>query len=236
MKGAHPDGGTVREGSAARTIFITGTDTGVGKTRVSCGLLRAAREQGIRACGYKPVAAGCRKTADGWVNSDARQLQKASGRVLPLDRINPYTLRRPIAPHLAARVDGVDIDLRRLDTAHAWLARRHELVIVEGAGGWQVPLDDRATMADWVSGRQWPVMLVVGMRLGCLNHALLTARSIASGTRLLGWVANVLPPRMPALTANIEDLRNRLEVPLLGVIRGDERPFAGVLREILVRA
>ncbi|MGQ0696618.1 MAG: dethiobiotin synthase [Panacagrimonas sp.] len=216
-----------------QTIFVTGTDTGVGKTHVSCGLLRAARARGISACGYKPVASGCRQTASGPASADARQLQKAAGTDLPLARINPYALSRAIAPHLAAREQGIRIERRRLEAAHRWLAARYELVVVEGAGGWQVPLDARSTMADWVIAREWPVILVVGMRLGCLNHALLAAESISRRTRLLGWIADVLPPTQPALSANIKDLRRRMSAPLLGMVSPFERSLDAALLAML---
>ncbi|TXG98031.1 MAG: dethiobiotin synthase [Nevskiaceae bacterium] len=203
---------------AARTIFVTGTDTGVGKTYVVSMLLRQLRAAGVDACGFKPVASGCEDTPQGLRNEDALALQAASGGTEPYEALNPYALAPAIAPHLAARDAGVRVDCSRLDAAQAALAARHDLVLVEGAGGWQVPLNEAQTFADWVTARQWPVLLVVGMRLGCINHALLSADSIARGTRLLAWVANVLPPAMPYLDDNIATLRARLPAPLLGVI------------------
>lgn len=220
----------------ATTIFIAGTDTGVGKTHVACGLLRAARDRKIQVCGYKPLASGCRQTAGTPASGDARRLQRAAATDLPMHRINPYALRRAIAPHLAAREQGVRIDRRRMDAAYRWLAARHELVVIEGAGGWQVPLNDRTTLADWVAAWQWPVVLVVGMRLGCINHALLSAESITRKTRLLGWIANVLPPRQPALRETIDDLRRRMPAPLLGLVAPGERSldaaFSATIRQI----
>nr|WP_293245038.1 dethiobiotin synthase [Panacagrimonas sp.] len=209
----------MRRAEPATTVFLTGTDTGVGKTHVAVGLVRAARELGIAACGYKPVASGCRKFAGGLRNADARALLNASG--LPAadyGRVNPYAFAPAIAPHLAAREAGLRIDRRVLDRAHRSLARDHDLVIVEGAGGWQVPLGADWTLADWVADHAWPVVLVVGMRLGCLNHALLSAESISRRTRLLGWVANACPPRQQRIEQNIVELEQRMPAPLLARI------------------
>lgn len=204
-----------------RTVFVTGTDTGVGKTRVAAALLQQLRAQGVRACGFKPVASGCELTPQGLRNDDALALLAASGGDEPYERINPYAFEPAIAPHLAARTAGAVIDIERLDAAHAELSARYDLVVVEGAGGWRVPLDEARSFGDWASARGWPVLLVVGMRLGCINHALLTAESIARTARLVGWVANGLPPAMPLLRDNIDALRQRLSAPLLGVVPPD---------------
>lgn len=218
------------------TIFITGTDTGVGKTHIAAGLLRAAREQGIDACGYKPVASGCRLTPLGLRNADALALQAAARTQEPYEAINPYAFRPAIAPHLAAHAAGRRIDLRRLDAAHRALASRHELVLIEGAGGWQVPLTARTTFADWVGRHRWPVLLVVGLRLGCINQALLSAESIARRTTLLGWIANRLPPAQPAWRENVEDLRLRMAAPLLGEVGPGHRLLRGELERVLEAA
>lgn len=194
------------------TLFITGTDTGVGKTYVSCALLRQARG---RACGFKPVASGCERGPDGLRNEDALALQAAAATTEPYAAINPYAFEPAAAPHLAARAAGVTVERSRLDAAHDALAARHAQVLVEGAGGWLVPLNEQETFADWVAARQWPVLLVVGMRLGCINHALLSAESIARRTRLLGWLANPLPPQMPLLAENISALQARMPAPRL---------------------
>lgn len=203
---------------SAKTIFVTGTDTGVGKTLVSCALLRRLRADGIKVCGFKPVASGCARTRDGLRNADALALQKAAGTKEPYERINPYAFEPAIAPHLAAQESGTRIRTSRLRDAHAALAKDYELIVAEGAGGWRVPLDETWTMAEWIAEQEWPVILVVGVRLGCINHALLTADAIMRGTRLLGWVANVLPPEPEALAGNIETLKAHLSAPLLGVI------------------
>jgi dethiobiotin synthetase len=217
------------------TLFVTGTDTGVGKTFVTCGLLRAARAAGIDAVGFKPVASGSRVTPQGLRNADALALIRAAGtRDEPYERINPVALHRAVAPHLAARAEGRRIDLRAIEAAHRRLAARHDLVLAEGAGGWQVPLDAQRTTADWVEAQGWPVLLVVGMRLGCLSHALLSAESIQRRSRLLGWVASVVPPRQPRLAENVADLAARMPVPLLGIADGrrgrQEDTFATILQ------
>ncbi|MGH8455745.1 MAG: dethiobiotin synthase [Stenotrophobium sp.] len=203
---------------SARTIFVTGTDTGVGKTYVSCALLGQARKQGMKVCGYKPVASGCEPTPGGLRNDDALALQKSAGTREPYESINPYAFAPAIAPHLAARAAGTRIKITQLNAVHAELAGRYELVVVEGAGGWQVPLNDDLSFAGWIAQRNWPVLLVVGMRLGCINHALLSAESISRRTRLAGWVANVLPPEMTMLEENIATLREHLAAPQLGVM------------------
>lgn len=203
---------------SARTLFVTGTDTGVGKTHVATALVRLARNNGIDACGFKPVASGCEQVDGSLRNDDALALLAASGDAEPYEAINPYAFEPAIAPHLAAREAGRPISVEVLDAAHAALASRHELIVVEGAGGWQVPLDDTRTLADWVAGHRWPVALVVGLRLGCLNHALLSAESIARRTELAGWVANRLPPSQPRWRENLEDLGLRLPAPLWGVV------------------
>ena len=203
---------------AARTLFITGTDTAAGKTHAACALLMRARDEQVDACGYKPVAAGGERTPEGVRNDDVLALKQAGRSRESYAQLNPYAFERAIAPHLAARAGGVSVKTTRLNQAHAELAAAHELVVVEGAGGWQVPLNDDMTFAGWVGQQNWPVLLVVGMRLGCINHALLSAESIARRTRLLGWVANVLPPQQEALEENIATLKTMIPAPLYGVL------------------
>jgi dethiobiotin synthetase len=207
----------------AATVFIAGTDTGVGKTRVACALLRALRARGVRVCGFKPVASGCVATREGLRNEDALALQDAAGTAERYERINPYAFAPAIAPHLAAAAADTRIRVSRLVEAHAALASAYDLILVEGAGGWKVPLDETWTMAEFVAEQEWPVILVVGMRLGCINHALLTADAIMRSTRLLGWIANVLPPEPEALKANLDSLVARLSAPLLGVVAANAR-------------
>ena len=203
---------------SAKTLFVTGTDTGVGKTHVASALLMRAREESVDACGYKPVAAGGKLTRTGVQNADVLALMQAARSRESYGELNPYALERAIAPHLAARAENIVVKTTVLNAAHARLAAAHELVVVEGAGGWQVPLNEDLTFAGWVGQQNWPVLLVVGMRLGCINHALLSAESIARRTRLLGWVANVLPPEQDALEENIATLKEMIPAPLYGVL------------------
>lgn len=198
------------------SYFITGTDTGVGKTRVSCALLHAFAAQGLRVAGFKPVAAGCDEHDQ---NEDARRLRAASNLPLTYGQVNPYCLPRAIAPHLAARQCGVRIELARILTSFHELAGQADRVVVEGVGGFLVPLNETQTSADLARQLALPVILVVGLRLGCLNHALLTTAAVAAhGLECAGWVANVLDADMPAMQDNIAALRERVAAPLLGVV------------------
>ncbi|WP_283745509.1 dethiobiotin synthase [Sideroxydans sp. CL21] len=206
------------------SYFVTGTDTGVGKTLVSCALLHAFSARGKRVAGFKPVAAGC---DDDDHNEDAKLLRAASTVQATYGQINPYCFHRPIAPHLAARHAGVNIEFPRIMASYRELAGQADEVIVEGAGGFCVPLNDRQTSADLARQLGLPVILVVGMRLGCLNHALLTMHAIAHyQLECAGWVANVLDAGMPALQENIQALRERIAAPLLGVIPCQPQPDA----------
>ena len=209
----------------ARTLFVTGTDTGVGKTRVACALIRAARARGVRVCGWKPVATGCARTAEGLRNDDALGLQAAAGTDEPYERLNPCAYERAVAPHLAARLEQHPIRIAALDRAHRELSGRYELIVAEGAGGWRVPLDEAWTLGAWVAEREWPVLLVVGLRLGCLNHALLSAEAVARDTRLAGWVGNALPPAMELIEENLATLRERLAAPCWGVMPEGRQDF-----------
>ncbi|OIR19407.1 ATP-dependent dethiobiotin synthetase BioD 1 [mine drainage metagenome] len=206
------------------SYFITGTDTGVGKTLVSCALLHAFAAQGRRVAGFKPVAAGC---DDDDHNEDAKLLRAASSVQAAYGQINPYCFPHAIAPHLAARHAGVRIEFARILASYRELAGQADEVIAEGAGGFLVPLNDRQSGADLAQQLGLPVILVVGMRLGCLNHALLTVRAIADyQLECAGWVANVLDDGMPALQENIEALRERIAAPLLGIIPHQAQPDA----------
>lgn len=198
------------------SYFVTGTDTGVGKTLVSVALLRAFAGRGLRVAGFKPVAAGC--DADG-LNDDAKALLAASNIAPSYAEVNPYCLAQAVAPHLAAAASGLRIELPRVLQAYRALAARADEVIVEGAGGFRVPLNDTHDSADLARDLNLGVILVVGMRLGCLNHALLTCEAIsARGLTLSGWVANMRDANMPLLQENIAALRQRVAAPLLGVI------------------
>ncbi|GAB2553578.1 dethiobiotin synthase [Rhodanobacter koreensis] len=202
-----------------RSVFIAGTDTGIGKTHTACTLLHALRAAGYTACGMKPVASGCAETPEGLRNEDALALQAASSHALPYALINPVALRDPLSPHLAAAHEGVEIALAPLQHAFGQLVDSHQRVVVEGVGGWLVPLAPGLFASD--IARQWrlPVILVVGLRLGCLNHALLSARAIeADGCRLLGWIGNAIDPAMAATEENLTTLRELLPAPCLGVL------------------
>jgi len=200
-----------------RSIFVAGTDTGVGKTRVSVQLLRQAAAAGRRVAAMKPVAAGAQRGPDGWRNDDALALAAAANVALPYQLLNPCCLPLASSPHLAAAEAGVRIDIPGLVEAYRQIAAQSEAVVVEGAGGWLVPLDDTRTMADLAVALQLPVLLVVGVRLGCINHALLTAAAIrASGLTLAGWVANRIEPVFAGDQQYVQALRERLPEPCWG--------------------
>lgn len=200
-------------------IFITGTDTGVGKTRIAAALCAALVQRGIRVAVMKPVACGCDPGRDGLRNADAMLLQAATNVPAAYDEINPFAYAPAIAPHLAALEAGRPIDLHVLDAAFDKLRSRGEYIIVEGAGGWLVPLDEQRYVADLPLRWQLPVLLVVGLRLGCLNHALLTTESIERrGLRLQGWIANGIDERFERRQDNVDTLRRRIGAPCLGVV------------------
>ena len=200
-------------------LFVTGTDTEVGKTRVSVALLHRLRQQGLRVAGMKPVAAGCEETAAGLRNEDALALQAASSITLAYETLNPYAFAPPIAPHLAAGDAGVTIEIERILTAYHDIAARVDQVIVEGAGGWRVPLNDDQDMSDLAVALGLPVVLVVDIRLGCINHALLSAQAIAvRGLPLAGWVANHAHGDYARSADNIASIEARVGTPLLGVM------------------
>jgi len=191
------------------SLFVTGTDTGVGKTFVACALLRALARRHAKVAGMKPVAAGA-------LNEDTLALRAASTIVVPSELDNPVWLPHALSPHIAAARVGRTITLEPIVAAHEALARLADAVVVEGAGGFLVPLSDTLTGADLAQALGLPIVLVVGLRLGCLNHALLTAEAItARGLVLAGWVANRIDPAMAAVDENIEYLRRRLPPPLL---------------------
>lgn len=208
------------------SYFITGTDTGVGKTLISCALLHGFAAQGKRVAGFKPVAAGCDE--DGH-NDDAMALRAASTMQLTYGQVNPYCFMQAVAPHLAAQFVGVSVNLERIMESFSELNAQSDLVIVEGAGGFRVPLNAGQDSADLAQKLGLPVILVVGMRLGCLNHALLTAEAISvRGLMLAGWVANVVDENMTMLNENITALQQRIAAPLLGVVPHMAHPDARV--------
>ncbi len=200
-------------------IFVTGTDTGIGKTLVSTALLHGMQVLGLRAAGMKPVAAGADLIDGAWVNEDVAELTRAATVAAPPDWVNPYLFRDAIAPHIAAERKGVRIEIPRIVEAYEQLAGLADWVVVEGAGGFRVPLDGRRDSADLAVALGLPVLMVVGLRLGCINHALLTAEAIAArGLRLAGWVANRVDPDMAVYEENLASLENRLPAPCLAVI------------------
>ncbi|MFZ2302713.1 MAG: dethiobiotin synthase [Gallionella sp.] len=213
------------------SYFVTGTDTGVGKTLASCALLYGFAAQGNSVVGMKPVAAGC---DDNDQNEDVMQLRAASNVLASKGQINPYCFAQAVAPQLAAQFVGINISFERILESFAELNAQADVVVVEGAGGFLVPLNASQDSADLAVQLGLPVILVVGMRLGCLNHALLTVEAIASrGLTLAGWVANVLDANMAMPDGNIAILRQRISAPLLGVIphmvRADAHVAAGCL-------
>jgi len=214
--------------------FITGTDTGVGKTLVACALLRAYAGRGLRAVGMKPVACGAEPGGSGLVNNDVERLIAAGNVSAPREHVNPYCFAPPIAPHIAALQAGVTITLDRIEESFRALAARAQVVVVEGVGGFRVPLGPNLDTAQLAARLALPVVLVVGMRLGCLNHALLTADAIAArGLQLAGWVANHLDPGMIAADDNVRALEALVAAPLIAriahAVRPDPAALAGVL-------
>ena len=207
----------------AEGLFITGTDTGVGKTRVACAIVRALVVAGVRAAGMKPVAAGIDESAN--CNADVAALAAADGLDLALHERNPYAFHAAIAPHLAARDEGVRIELAAIAAAWRRIAEVADAVVVEGAGGALVPLGGGLDMLDIACRLRLPVLLVVGLRLGCLNHALLTARAIeARGLVMAGWVANRIDPSMARADDNVAELAALLRVPPLLDMAWNEEP------------
>lgn len=201
------------------SIYVTGTDTGIGKTYTSCALLHRYRAQGLRALGMKPIASGCEHTEHGLRNDDAERLRAASSFLVEYADVNPYAFVDPIAPHLAARDCATTIDLRVIECSYQRLAAHADCVVVEGVGGWAAPLGESLMQVDLVRALNLDVVLVVGMRLGCINHALLSARAIeADGCRLVGWIANCVDPNMLRADDNLSTLTSLLAAPLLGVV------------------
>ena len=216
-------------------VYVTGTDTGIGKTFASCALLHALRGQGMRAVGMKPVASGCTWLDGGWKNDDALALQQASAVDVAYADINPFALEHPLAPELAARDAGTEVTLPPILDAYARLATKADAVVVEGVGGWAAPLSSSLMQVDLVRALELPVVLVVGLRLGCLNHALLSARAIeADGATLAGWIGSHVDPAMARVEDNLKMLQARLLAPCWGVLphmpNAEPAAMAGHLR------
>ena len=213
-----------------RGVFVTGTDTGIGKTLASCSLLHALRGQGLRAVGMKPLASGCETTSDGLRNEDALALQAASDPRPAYEDVNPYALPEPLAPEIAAREAGIDVALAPMLAAHARLAAQADVVVVEGVGGWAAPMAPTLMQADLVRALDVRVVLVVGLRLGCLNHAILSVRAIAAdGCRLAGWIGSGVDPAMLRSDENRELLAARLPAPCLGWLPWQASPDPATL-------
>ncbi|MEA5670667.1 dethiobiotin synthase [Pseudomonas sp. MH2] len=202
----------------SQAYFIAGTDTDVGKTTIATGLLRAAHNLGRSTLAAKPVASGCTVSPKGLRNSDALALIDESSIKLPYEQVNPFAFEPAIAPHVAAREAGVALSVPTLrDAMQQILAHGADFTLIEGAGGWRVPLSDHANLSDLAVALKLPVILVVGVRLGCINHALLSAEAIArDGLQLAGWVANIVDPRTSRLEENLASLAERLPAPCLG--------------------
>lgn len=216
-------------GLSRSVLVVVGTDTGVGKTYISCALLRRWQQQGLHAQGIKPIASGCTLTANGWRNDDALLLQQASTEIWPYERVNPFAFAEPVSPHLALRPTSI----AQLDDYFAQLeqwrgAQAPHRLLIEGAGGWLVPINQQQSLADWIASHQWPVVLVVGLRLGCLNHALLTQQAILhSGVSCVGWIANQCRPQAMAMQqGNIDFLRLRMQMPYWGTVLNGQQLMA----------
>jgi len=214
--------------------FVTGTDTGVGKTWAACALLEALAAIGKTVVGMKPVASGCDAIAGGMVCEDAEQLRRASTIDAPAEWRNPYRFLPPVSPHIAAAATGCVIELARIQAAYARLRRLADTVIIEGVGGFRAPLSDAHDVSALAEVLRLPVILVVGLRLGCLNHALLTAEAIVScGLILAGWIANCPEPPMAAIDENLRYLVDRLGAPFLGMLPYQPEPSAAGLGKFI---
>lgn len=207
-----------------KSFFVTGTDTEVGKTRMSCAMLSAAKNKGFHTVGFKPIASGCEIVNGELHNEDALALQQTATIKLPYKSINPFAFREAIAPHLAARLANVDLSVKELvehfkNVSTSFNQTAKQFTLIEGAGGWFVPLNTTETLADFVSAIQVPVILVVNIRLGCINHALLTEHAILNtGLVFAGWIANCATPDCHEKTDIIVTLKNRLRAPCLGEV------------------
>ena len=215
--------------------FITGTDTDVGKTTVAAGLLQAARAAGLSTAAGKPVASGCEASPEGLRNADALALMAQCTVALSYEEINPVAFEPAIAPHIAAREAGVALTVQALlKPMQRILNQQADFTLIEGAGGWRVPLSAQDSLSDVARGLGLPVILVVGVRLGCISHALLTAEAIAQdGLQLAGWVANIIDPKTSRLEENLATLAERLPAPCLGRVPKLKSPTAEAVAQYL---
>jgi len=203
----------------SRGCFIAGTDTGVGKTHVTASLLAAGRAAGFSVAGMKPVASGAVQVDGRWVSTDACQLVKASGQSTSDSDLNPYCLRDAVSPHIAAQSEKIGVNIGTITKISTRLQKIHDLLLIEGAGGWYTPISDRESMADVAAAVGFPVLLVVGLRLGCLNHARLTLEAIrASGCEYAGWIGNEIEANLPSRDANLATLGRLLGSPPLAFL------------------
>jgi dethiobiotin synthetase len=212
-------------------VFVAGTDTQCGKTEISLAVMSALQARGIRVLGMKPVASGCERTSSGPRSEDARRLRALGSIEADYDLVNPYAFEPPIAPHIAAGQSGSEIELAVIRNAATALSAQCDFLVVEGVGGWRVPLGPALFVSDLPLALGLPVLMVCGLKLGCINHTLLTADSIrATGNPLIGWVANQVNPEMRARQENLATLAALIDAPCLGVIpwltSPDSRPIA----------
>ncbi|MES9872964.1 MAG: dethiobiotin synthase [Candidatus Sedimenticola sp. 6PFRAG7] len=218
----------------SKGYFITGTDTECGKTEITLGLMQLLQSKEQRVLGMKPVASGAEQAPAGLRNEDAVRIRRQASLSVSYDLVNPYAFEPPIAPHLAAEQAGVEIDFEKIGLYYRKLSNQADRVIVEGVGGWRVPLNSGQTVTDLAVDLGLPVILVVGLKLGCINHALLTVESIrASGVTLAGWVANVADPLMLEPEGNLDSLKARIDAPLLGFVPRMEQPDAAAIASLL---
>ncbi|MDY7566870.1 dethiobiotin synthase [Pseudomonas sp. RTC3] len=217
------------------SYFIAGTDTDIGKTTIAAGLLYAARQSGLSTAAGKPVASDCVVSPEGLRNADAQALLAECSVALTYEEVNPVAFEPAIAPHLAAREAGVALTVQSLlEPMRYLLSKGADFTLIEGAGGWRVPLADQSNLSDLAKALQLPVILVVGVRLGCINHALLTAEAIArDGLQLAGWVANIIDGKTARLEENLATLAERLPAPCLGRVPRLKKPTAEAVAEFL---
>lgn len=219
-------------------LFVTGTDTGVGKTIVALALIDGLKEAGLRVAGMKPIATGCVRTAEGLKNEDGLALLERSSVPLAYASVNPYAFEPPVAPHLAATTVDTEISLGAVNDVYRQLLQQVDCVVVEGIGGWRVPLNHQAFVSTLVRYLGLPALLVVGVRLGCINHALLTVEAIERDeVKMLGWVANQVDVDYRYVEATVTSLERFIEAPLLGMIPylrpGEENTVPALLGEVV---
>ncbi|MFN7097813.1 MAG: dethiobiotin synthase [Gammaproteobacteria bacterium] len=211
-------------------LFITGTDTNIGKTYVSCGILKWLNNAGFSTIALKPLASGCQQTHAGLINEDACALQAAASIYMPLSRINPLAFEPPVAPHIPAEQHNIQLTANLIvQQCQTTLATQADYYVIEGVGGWLMPINTKETMADVALQLQAKIILVVGMRLGCLNHALLTYQAIKQkNCSIVGWIANCIETNMLYQAENIAMLQQQIAAPLLGII-----PYGATVEEHL---